>query len=400
SIYSGSPQFFGLKYAAGSYTLAGKENIIKTGLSRVSFAIQAYDRISGSNNQDGIYSAELFADNKPIVSFVMDSIDYTATAYMNAHIDYRLKYNGGAFFQHLSCLPGDMGGVYHTAYGDGTIVLDDTAVHHIRIEVKDAYGNSTSLRFDLQYDERLAKPAPAAGSGTVFVPGQVNILEKPGAEFYFPESNFYDTVYSFYQQRSLAGTYTVTDEHQLNDPSIPVHGSFQVRLRAQKNTIPDEWKNKLVMVRSYRSSHSVRKAAWQDGWVTASFGDFGHFQAFSDLEPPAINELGKGDTIDLSPAKSIVLTPTDNYGIKSFRAELDGKWLRMTNDKGRSWVYIFDEQCPDGLHQLKVRIEDIVGNVTEKTWWFKKYPYTPPPVKKKAPVKKKTTTKKAPVRKK
>jgi hypothetical protein len=35
------------------------------------------------------------------------------------------------------------------------------------------------------------------------------------------------------------------------------------------------------------------------------------------------------------------------------------------------------------VHELKVRVEDIVGNVTVKTWWFKKYPYTPLPPKKK-----------------
>ena len=69
--------------------------------------------------------------------------------------------------------------------------------------------------------------------------------------------------------------------------------------------------------------------------------------------------------------------------LKPFRAELDGKWLMFSNDKGRNYVYTFDEQCPYGVHELKVQVEDIVGNVTEKTWWFKKYPYTPPPKKNK-----------------
>ena len=64
----------------------------------------------------------------------------------------------------------------------------------------------------------------------------------------------------------------------------------------------------------------------------------------------------------------------------------------FTNDKARDYIYIFDEQCPFGVHQLKVRIEDLVGNVTEKTWWFKRQPYKPP-VKRK-PVRKKTVSKK------
>jgi hypothetical protein len=47
-------------------------------------------------------------------------------------------------------------------------------------------------------------------------------------------------------------------------------------------------------------------------WLAAKFDDFGIFQAYADTEPPVINELGKGDTIDLSPATRIIFQPTDN----------------------------------------------------------------------------------------
>ena len=69
--------------------------------------------------------------------------------------------------------------------------------------------------------------------------------------------------------------------------------------------------------------------------------------------------------------------------LRNFRAELNGQWLRFTNDKSRNWIYSFDERCPYGVHELKVSVEDLVGNRTTKSWWFKRGPYTPP-VKKKA----------------
>lgn len=143
-------------------------------------------------------------------------------------------------------------------------------------------------------------------------------------------------------------------------------------------TIPDNWKEKLIIIRTDRKSRQVRKAEWQDGWLTAKFGDFGSFQVFADITPPAINSLGKGDTVNLSPASRIIFTPTDNFGIKKFRAELDSQWIRFTNDKSRNWIYIFDERCPYGVHNLKVEVEDLAGNTTVKEWWFKRYPYTPP----------------------
>ena len=72
---------------------------------------------------------------------------------------------------------------------------------------------------------------------------------------------------------------------------------------------------------------------------------------------------------NLSKASRIVFTPRDNLGvIKNFRVELDGQWLRFTNDKGKTWIYTFDEKFPRGQHELKVLIEDEAGNVTTKTW--------------------------------
>ena len=54
--------------------------------------------------------------------------------------------------------------------------------------------------------------------------------------------------------------------------------------------------------------------------------------------------------------------------IKNFRVELNGQWLRFTNDKGKSWIYSFDEKFPRGMHELKVTVEDEAGNITVRSW--------------------------------
>ncbi|HEX5652956.1 MAG TPA: peptidoglycan DD-metalloendopeptidase family protein [Chitinophagaceae bacterium] len=380
SVFAQSPRFFTLKKTDSGYIIP-KLPVLKTGLNKISFAIQAYDRISGSANADGIYAATLLFDDKPQVNFVIDSIDYEETGFMNAHIDYKYRYNGGAFLQHLSRLPGDRGGVYHQLEGDGVLELSDTAIHTIHIEVQDAYQNMSVLGFRLQYDDNLAKqgglpPNPDA----LFVPNQVNVFEKNDFEIYLPEGCLYDSLQPVYLRKVSPASNAVSAIHQFNDASVPVHNAFSVRIRPDR-TIPAEWKDKLVIQRVSRTK-TTRKASWQGQWLSARFDDFGSFQAFADLIPPTINELGKGDTVNLSPASRILFTPTDNFGIKSFRAELNGEWLRFTNDKGRNWIYRFDERCPYGTHELKVIVEDLVGNITTKSWWFKRGPYTPP--KKKA----------------
>jgi hypothetical protein len=218
------------------------------------------------------------------------------------------------------------------------------------------------------------------------------VLEKPDFEMRLPEGCLYDTIQSFYYRNNSSLAYAVSPLHQVKDASVPVHDDLVVRIKPDRQ-IPDEWKSKLVIQRNYRSSNSVRKTELRNGWLEAKFGDFGNFQAFADVLAPTLNELGKGDTINLSPASRILFTPADNFAVKSFRAELDSQWIRFTNDKSRNWIYVFDEKCPYGVHHLKVTVEDLVGNITTKTWWFKRYPYKPPPKKK--TLKKKSGKKKA-----
>src|SRR6185503_2358960 len=238
--------------------------------------------------------------------------------------------------------------------------------------------------FSIQHSDELEKPAKVQSAAKQFLPNHLNILEKPDFEIHIPEVCLYDTLRSFYNRTNSSSEKAVSAIHQVNDPSIPVHDDLVVRIKPDK-AIPGQWDDKIIIQRSYRNTTAARKATRDGQWLSAKFSDFGNFQAFADVTPPTINEpgaKGNGDTLDLSPLKRIVFQPDDNFGVKSFRAELDGKWLRFTNDKGWAYIYVFDERCPYGIHDLKVTVEDLVGNVTTKTWVFKKYPYKPP--KKKA----------------
>lgn len=384
SVFEQSPQFFVPKFANGAYTIP-KSPVINIH-NKVSFGLQAYDRISGSQNQDGIYSAKLFLDDELKMQFVIDSIGYDETKYMNAHIDYRYHTNAGPFIQHLSVLPGDRSGVYRNIPGDGVIELNDTEVHRVRIEVEDSYRNMSVMNFGVQY-----QPSDNATDKAIrksFLPNQENELKEANFEAYLPENVLYDKVPVFYYRTPSSTQYAVSDVYQLNDESIPLHDDMTIRIKPDKPIPAGGW-DKLVIRRTWRNSTNVRLAKKEGEWLSAGFDDFGYFQAFADVVPPYVSELGSSDTVIVR-ASRIVFTPTDNFGIKSFRAELDGKWIRFTNDKGRTWIYNFDERCPYGLHQLKVRVEDVAGNVTEKEWWFKRSAYIPP----KKTVKKKTTTKK------
>ena len=398
SVFEQSPVFFPLKNTDSGYIIP-KLPVMKTGFTRISFALQAYDRVSGSTNPNCIYSARLSVDSLPLLSFVLDSIDYAETVYMNAHIDYQHRHNGGSWLQHLSMLPGNAGAAYKKLNGDGVLVLTDTSLHKIRIDVKDANGNNSQINFQLQYNDSLAKTSVHPNDAVYFSPNRASRLLRPDFEIQLTDGSLYDSVRAYYFTSNTVPANALSAMHQVNDASVPVHEDFSVAIKPFK-TVPEAWKDKVLVQRSYRNSKSVRKAIWKEEWATASFDDFGSFQLFLDTLPPELDELGKGDTINLSAANRIIFSPEDNFGvIKKFRAELNGQWLRFSNDKTRNWIYKFDEHCPYGLHELKVTVEDLAGNVTAKTWWFKRGHYIPLPPKRKSlgksgNAKKKTAAKK------
>jgi len=337
------------------------------GSNKISFAVGATDRFSGSSNPNGIFAARVLVDGQPISSFALDDIGYDETRYINAQIDYPHAARGGGSVQHITPLPGAAEVAYNLYKGDGIIQLTDELPHTVAIEVQDADNNTTRLSFAVQYDASLAKQ-PIQFEGERFFPNNINIFEQDDFQLVTSEKTIYDTVHVNYSVINNNAANSVSLQYNFLSTAIPSHDSATVRIKPVP-TVPDEWKDKIVIKNVSGSKTVVQKAVWQKGWLMARFRQFGTYQAFIDNVPPVVNAV----PANLSRASRIVFTPTDNFNtIKRFRVELNGQWLRFTNDKGRNWIYTFDEKFSRGEHELKVIIEDEAGNVTEKFWNVKR----------------------------
>src|SRR5829696_6075448 len=361
SIYAQSPQLLALKRSGGHYTIIS--NSIKVGSDKISFAIGAFDRFSGTPNANGIYSARITVDGQRISEFLLDKIGYDETRYINAQLDFPYKTRGGGNVQHISPLPGAVTVAYNLFNGDGIIYLKDSEIHAVIIEVLDAKGNSSRIEFDVQYDAGLNKPNILPDT-QMFLPNNINVFEENDFELFTTEATIYDTVPISYSNIESSASNAVSAVHNFLSTAIPSHDSVTVRIKPTIS-LSLEQRERAIIKNSSGTRTFVQKATWQNGWLAAKFRQFGTYQAFIDNKLPTIN----APAINLSRVSRIVFTPRDNFNaIKSFRAELDGQWLRFTNDKGKSWIYTFDEKFGRGEHELKVIVEDEAGNVTEKVW--------------------------------
>lgn len=360
STYEQTPRVIGVTHSGGVHSIPG--GVLTVNSSRVSLALVASDRITGVPNSNGIFEAVVYVDDEPVSGFRIDGVDYLQTRYLNAHIDYRIKTNGGSFFQHLSPLPGDRLPIYYKK-DDGLIQLDDTTTHEVKIVVKDANNNSTVVKFSIKRAAVVAPVANMQKDSRYMLPNQINVFEREDIQLVSTEKSFYDAFRFNYNYKTSATAYS--NIHVMHTPLIPVHDSMTFRIKPNR-PIPESGKNRVIMIKTARGKTVIERAALVKGWYEARFREFGEFWLEVDEVPPVVAVTGVADGGSIGAGAVITCTVNDNKKeIYSFRAELDGEWL-LFSGLGPVYRYKVDEHCPPGEHELKITAEDEAGNVTQR----------------------------------
>lgn len=430
SVYEQSPHLLAVQrnniHEDGRFTIS--PSLLSVPVTHVSFAIGAFDTQSGSTNPNGIFEAELFMDERPVIGFRMDRISYDNTRNINAHIDYKTRLTGGPFLQQLFFLQGyPLPSIYSVPNGasdrpadpaavlaagghplDGVLDISDGRSHAIKIEVRDPYGNTSRLQFEIKYNpaaftgesvdsparsvalpaEDVASHAEAAGAyrSKRFYPGMVDGLEGANCSFFLGEKSLYDsvtigTIVAGYPGSGKTLPGGISPTYAIGAKWIPLLEPVLVRIQyphavhagpaAGNSVVAPIDTSHVVMVCFNGTDKDIQRPEWHDGWASARFREFGDFQLVDDRTPPVITPLQPLQGANLARAHRIAFEVKDDLGaLRDFTAELDGSWLCFTNDKAKAFIYIFDEHCPPGAHTLKVTAKDVAGNQTTREYHF------------------------------
>jgi hypothetical protein len=366
SIYEQAPRMVTVHKKGTRYGVDTDPLILSSPHLRL--AINAFDSQSGSRNPNGIYEALLLVDGKQRLGFQMDRISYENTRNVNAHIDYKTRATGGPWLQQLFVLPGLFHSIYRPEGDNGSISLVDERVHEVQIIVKDAAGNSSRLLFHAQFSPDPANARKVGGK--MFYPQMLDGVETGDMSFYLGEKCLYDSVHLSFNASDSVLPEAISRSFSIGAHYIPLADSILVRIRP---ILPVESAKmgKVVMQWSWEDQHEVQPVSWQGGWASAKFREFGNFQLLLDDEPPVIEPLKPLEGVSLGPTSRIAFLVRDNLGsIRNFRAELDGKWLCFSHDKGRAFIYKMDDHCAAGPHRLTVSAEDEAGNRATRSFSF------------------------------
>jgi hypothetical protein len=363
SLYEQSPIVVPVKNTKAGYVAT--RPLVKVATDKVGLGLSALDRQSNSANPNGIYEAMIIQKGQIDCGFQLDNIGYDETRYLNAHIDYKMKKGGGPYVQLLFALPGNDLDIYQDVSGNGIIDLSDKQPHPLTIRVTDAYGNASNVQITLQQEGNSTEGSVCANK---MYADSRNIFENNQVEFYLEEGSLYDEICFRYLEIPNATAYSST--YRLHTALVPVHYSFGLRIKPNR-PVSAALQNKMIIVRK-GLGESVSATTFEDGWYKGTFRDLGDFYLTTDTDAPRIALLGGiKQGANLSKAGRIAFSMNDASGIKSYRAELDGKWI-MFSRRSNVLSYTFDEHCQPGNHTLTLTVTDIANNESTYTLTFKR----------------------------
>ena len=362
---SNTPVYLPVNGSNGNYSITNTE---LKGRGVLSFGLEAIDHLNGSPNRCGVYSIALNTDGNIIYKHEMEEIPFHLTRYINSHVDYyawnKLKHRVQK--SHLD--PGNHLNIYKTIKVNGKVFFSKYA-HQLGYEVKDAYGNTSLLNFEIAIDTHSYQ-FPTEKKFILFKYNAPNTFSQNGFSIALPEGALYDDIHFEYHKETVE-KYPFSAIHYIQDLYTPLQKSAQVSIPL--DSIPPSNEDKLLVISLDEKGEllSPEGGKYGNGSMHFSTRSFGPYTVVMDTISPSIvpaNFSGNGKTF--TNLKSITFKIEDELsGIASYNGYIDGNWALFEYDrKTGEMSYTFDTKRLDhGKHQAEIIVTDNRGNKTTKT---------------------------------
>lgn len=326
--------------------------------------IFTYDKLDGSYNKNGVYSIKLCVDTNTCYQFKVDELDFSTSRYINAHVDYKEKKESKNKYHRCYILPNNKLDNYSNLINEGIISIKDTLLHNVNLEVTDIYGNVSTLDFKIKSTNNPLLnrcPLPKDTISTPFSMDKVNIFKKENVELHMEAFSLYEPLNFHYNTTdSMEGVFG--DIHHIHFNNTPVHKKYVLSIKAD---VPENLKSKTyIATTDMKGNFWHIGGTWKDGFLKTKTREFGDFCIIADTINPKIKGVNIFPGKIFNTQTTIKLTIKDkNSGIKSYRGEIDGKWILMDYDYKRNLLrFDIEKSLTKGKHTFTLKVIDNVGN--------------------------------------
>lgn len=367
SSVNGSNQaaYFKLKNNGGNYTVEGGD--IKVN-GKVSFGISAFDQANDSHNKNGVYSIELFVDNRLIFSVLFDRYSYDETRYVNSLIDYKKFVNDKIRYVRSEIDEYNILDIYGER--NGYITVNEGDMVAMKYVVKDYFGNTSTVKFNLvgvepikEYSDNQYSRAYYRVDGNNEV--EVNI---DGFNAKIPEKAFYRFEYVLARQLDTIPNIASDHAYLFGSEDIPIQKNIAIKIRPAEE-YADSDKLYIVSV-DKKGKFSAVGGKMVEGVMTANIKKFGTYALAIDDNAPTVNpDNFKNNTKVINCKRLKIKIKDTESGIAKYDIYLNGKWVVGAYDaKNDLLFYDVDEFLKYGNNKMEVVVTDGVGNKTTRTY--------------------------------
>lgn len=333
------------------YTTAG----IYTG-GKISVGLRLFDRQDLSYNKNGIYKAKVRLNGIPQFEMKMDEISFNDSKYINLLIDYKeyaqKKIRIQRFISHseqkTTFLEGEK--------TNGEMEISPGKSYQIMIEVSDYVGNTSYVEAYITGTDPQLKFTEKLDS---IDPSKDYLFDFDDKSVYFPQNSFYDAI--------PLKVENAENELIVGENHYPLQKLFEIQFQIPDQDSLKNSQSFIAKLNSKGKPYFFSNQKKEDSWIGKS-KILGRFTLSRDSVAPKIKPLNFKNKQWLSSFNYLRVKLTDDYsGIKSYRGEINGKWIRFEYEpKNNTLIYDFNDlSFKESLHQLTIEAEDRVGNVSK-----------------------------------
>ncbi len=340
-----------------------------TASGKIGFGVNAFDRLNGALNKNGIFSLEMSLNGQKTYHHKLETFSFAESKYLNLLIDYKRYAELNQKIQQCFVVPSNSLSIYKNNINNGYLTIKDGLSYTVEIIAKDFKGNSTTLIVPIQGKKDSITIHKKEKKTDYFIKSkEFNKFSKDGVTIAFPKNTFYEDFYLDFKVKD--GNAFI---HKKNKP---LNNNYTLTFDVSSYTVAEK---KKLFIASYNSRGNPRYKSTKKKEKTfyTTTKSLGKYALVSDTKKPSVRLSNFKNEQWLTNFKRIILKVSDDLsGIKSYRGEIDGEWILLEySPKHGTLTYNFlDKKFITAKHQLKVIVIDNVGNTNtiEATFYRKK----------------------------
>ena len=333
---------------------------------RLGISVEVFDYLNGSSNRCGVYTLELFVDDKLVYQHVMDEFSFSETRFINAHIDYAERIQTGIKAHRLFRLPNDRLRIYNGQLDNKPVELNENRAYNMRVVATDVAGNKSELIFQVNGDQKIisGKKLPAGYVKTLKY-NESNTYVQDSLRLEIPANALYQDM-DFIFEKSPGKKGCLTQFYHVGSPEVPLHTPYKLSIKA---VVSDPMLQEKLLLVTLNDEDEIEAAGgdYHNGAVVASLRSFGRYAVSLDTIAPEIIPLNGSITGDISGKRTLKFTIRDELsGIEKYEGYIDNSWILFEYDRKNDLLfYTFDSDRikSPGNHELELYVSDEKGNV-------------------------------------